>query len=208
MLVTRIKGKWLIWKQSFEQPCLWRHVLGKAVRAYSYGRTVLQYCCCLIVILTAWKQFLKISHRKGSTRVRNDRDVMCLPAHDVTVIIFATFKMCYEHFHSTELQYSAYLSQIFWYKRYLFMSFNPFTFWQFFRQWVNLNVLTILDYVWQVEKSLEKSSLGLKKRYLLANKLSNNLYTSKKIYLLSMYYIFYNFNYIYIKDSPYLAPIA
>ena len=68
--------------------------------------------------------------------------------------------------------------------------------------------VSFLDYVWQVEKSLEKSSLGLKKRYLLANKLSNNLYTSKKIYLLSMYYIFYNFNYIYIKDSPYLAPIA
>ena len=63
-------------------------------------------------MLTAWKQFLKISHREGSTRVKNNRDVMCLPAHDVTVIIFVTFKMCYEHFHSTELQYSGYLSQI------------------------------------------------------------------------------------------------
>ena len=93
----------------------------------SCDRTLLQYCCCLIAILTAWKQSLKISHREGSTRVKNDHDVMCLPAHDVTVIIFATFKMCYEHFHSTELQYSAYLSQILWYKRYLFllpMSFN------------------------------------------------------------------------------------
>ena len=55
---------------------------------------------------------MKISHQKGSTRVGNDSDVMCLPAHDVTVIIFATFKMCYEHFHSIELQYSAYLRQI------------------------------------------------------------------------------------------------
>ena len=36
--------------------------------------------------------FLKISHRKGSTRVRNDRDVMCLPAHDVTVIILQRLK--------------------------------------------------------------------------------------------------------------------
>ena len=35
---------------------------------------------------------MKISH---STRVNNVRDVMCLPAHDVTVTIFATFKMCY-----------------------------------------------------------------------------------------------------------------
>ena len=56
---------------------------------------------------------MKISHRKRSTRVRNDRDVMYLPAHDVTVIIFATFKICYEHFHSTELLHSAYLCQIF-----------------------------------------------------------------------------------------------
>ena len=55
------------------------------------GRTVLQYCCCLIAILTAWKKIIKISHRKGSIRVRNDRDVMYLPAHDVAVIIFAMF---------------------------------------------------------------------------------------------------------------------
>ena len=55
---------------------------------------------------------MKISHRTGSTRVRNDRDVMCLPAHDVTIIDFATFKMCYEHFHSTKLLYSGYLSEI------------------------------------------------------------------------------------------------
>ena len=55
---------------------------------------------------------MKISLREGSTRVKHDCDVMCLPAHDVTVIIFATFKMCYEHFHSTKLQYSDYLSQI------------------------------------------------------------------------------------------------
>ena len=75
-------------------------------------QTILQYCCCLIAILTAWKTFLKISHREGSTRVRNDRDVMCLPAHDVYVIIFATFKMCYEHFHSTKLLHSSCLSHI------------------------------------------------------------------------------------------------
>ena len=59
-----------------------------------WGRMVLQYCCCLIAILTAWKTFMKISHRKGSTRVKNDRDVMCLPGYDVTGIIFAMFKMC------------------------------------------------------------------------------------------------------------------
>ena len=53
---------------------------------------------------------MKLSHRKGSTRVRNDR--MCLQAHDVTVIMSATFKMCYEHFHSTKLLHSAYLGQI------------------------------------------------------------------------------------------------
>ena len=58
-----------------------------------------------------WKTFMKISHRKGSTRAKYYRDVMCLPAHDVTVI-FATFIMCYEH--------SAYLSQILWCKRYLY----------------------------------------------------------------------------------------
>ena len=51
---------------------------------------------------------MKISHRKVkykslSTKVKNNRDVMCLPAHDVTVIIFVTFKMCYEHFHSAKL---------------------------------------------------------------------------------------------------------
>ena len=90
----------------------------------SWGRTVLQYCCCLIAILTAWKMFLKISHREGSIWVTNDRDVMCLPAHDVTVIIFATFKMCYEHFRSTKLQYSAYWGQILWYRRYLFFVAN------------------------------------------------------------------------------------
>ena len=58
-------------------------------------RTVLQYCCYLIAILTASETFLKISHWKGSTRVGNDRDVICLPEHDVMVIIFATFKMSY-----------------------------------------------------------------------------------------------------------------
>ena len=44
---------------------------------FSCGRTVLQYCCCLIAILTAWKKFLKIRRQKGSRRVRNDSDVMC-----------------------------------------------------------------------------------------------------------------------------------
>ena len=62
------------------------------------GRTVLQYCCCLIAILTVWKTFMKISHRKRR-RVKNDREViMCLPVHDITVIIFATFKMCDREF--------------------------------------------------------------------------------------------------------------
>ena len=60
-------------------------------------------------------------NRNGSTRVKNVRVVMCLPAHDVTVIIFATFKMRYEHFHSKKLQYSAYLSKILCYKMYLFL---------------------------------------------------------------------------------------
>ena len=55
---------------------------------------------------------MKFSRQKGSTKVKDDCDVMCLPAHDVTVIIFAMFKMCCEHFHSTELQYFGYLSQI------------------------------------------------------------------------------------------------
>ena len=67
---------------------------------------------------------MKISHQKGSTRVRTDRDVMCLPAHDVTGIIFAMFKMCYEHFHSTRLLHSAYLSKILSYKRYLLFVAN------------------------------------------------------------------------------------
>ena len=56
---------------------------------------------------------MKISHQKGSTRVGNNRDVMCLPAHDVTVIIFSTFEMCCEHFHSTKLLHSAYLIKYF-----------------------------------------------------------------------------------------------
>ena len=60
---------------------------------FSCGWTVLQYCCWF-VILTAWNKFMKISHRKGSTRVKNDGDV--------TVIIFATFKMYYKYFHSTK----------------------------------------------------------------------------------------------------------
>ena len=85
----------------------------------SCGLTVLQYCCCLIAILPAWKHFLKSSHWEGSTSVKNERDVMCLPAHYVTVIIFATFKMCYEHFRSTKLQYSAYLRQIIFIKKVL-----------------------------------------------------------------------------------------
>ena len=58
----------------------------------------LQYCFYLITVFT--------------TRVKNDRDVMCLPACDVTVIILATFRMFYEHFHSNLLLHSAYLSQI------------------------------------------------------------------------------------------------
>ena len=81
--------------------------LSQGSKYYKY----VKYPTTLIAILTAWKKFLEISHRKGSTRVKND--VMGLPAHDVTVIIFATFKMCYEYFHSTKLLHSAYLSQIF-----------------------------------------------------------------------------------------------
>ena len=50
---------------------------------------------------------------KDEKRCITTVDVMCLSAHDVTVIIFK-FKMFYELFHSTstELQQSAYLSQI------------------------------------------------------------------------------------------------
>ena len=55
---------------------------------------------------------MKTNHRKGSTKVNNDRDVMCLPVHDVKVFIFATFKMCYDNFHNAKLLYFAYLSQI------------------------------------------------------------------------------------------------
>ena len=69
---------------------------------------------------------LCIYHQKISTRAKNDRDVMCLPAHDVTVIVFVTFKMCYEHFHRTKLLHSGYLSQILWYKRYLYFVANVF----------------------------------------------------------------------------------
>ena len=63
------------------------------------------------LILTEWNTFMKISHRKDRRSVNNDRDVMYLPAHEVTVVIF-TFKMCFKHFHSTKQQNSAYLSQI------------------------------------------------------------------------------------------------
>ena len=35
-----------------------------------------------------------------------------LPAHDVTVIMAATFKMCYEHFHNGKQLYSVYLSEM------------------------------------------------------------------------------------------------
>ena len=51
---------------------------------------------------------MKISHRKGSTRVKI--------ARDITVTIFATFKMCYKHFHSTKLPHFAYLIQMRRYK--------------------------------------------------------------------------------------------
>ena len=49
---------------------------------------------------------------------------MCLPAHDITVIIFATFKMFYEQFHGAKLLHFAYLSEILWYERYLFFVAN------------------------------------------------------------------------------------
>ena len=63
---------------------------------------------------------MKISHRKDSTRTRNDHDVMWLSSYDVTVIIFATFKMFYERdFHCDKLLHSAYLNQIY-FKSYLF----------------------------------------------------------------------------------------
>ena len=39
---------------------------------------------------------------------------MCSPGHEVTVI-FATFKTCYDHFHSAKLIYFAYLTNILWY---------------------------------------------------------------------------------------------
>ena len=39
---------------------------------------------------------------KGNKRVRNDRDVMFLLAHDVTVIVFSTFKTCTELLHSVK----------------------------------------------------------------------------------------------------------
>ena len=52
---------------------------------------------------------MRIGHRKGSTRVRNG-----LPPHEVTVIIFATFKLYYGHFtDSAKLLYSGNLSKIF-----------------------------------------------------------------------------------------------
>ena len=51
---------------------------------------------------------MKISHQKGSTRVNNVRDVMCLPAQ---VIIFATFQKCVTSIFIAIL-HSAYLSKI------------------------------------------------------------------------------------------------
>ena len=70
MLVTRVKGGRIIKKS-----LLSRHVCDVMCwvkrSELSCGRTVLQYCCCLIAILTAWKMFMKISHWKGSTRVKN-----------------------------------------------------------------------------------------------------------------------------------------
>ena len=39
---------------------------------------------------------------------------MGLPAHDVTVIIFATFKMCYEHFHNVKLPHHLLGKTYFW----------------------------------------------------------------------------------------------
>ena len=113
MLVTCI----LKVNDSFKISLLSRHVCDVMCwvkrSEFSCCRTVLQYCCCLIAILTAWKMFMEISRRNDSTRVKNYRDVMRLPAHDVTVIILATFKMCYENFHSVKLLHSAYLSQYF-----------------------------------------------------------------------------------------------
>ena len=64
MFVTRNKGE-----DSFKNSLL-SHVCDvmcwvRAVLDLSCGRNVLQYCCCLIAVLTAWKKFMKISHRKG-----------------------------------------------------------------------------------------------------------------------------------------------
>ena len=84
---------------------------------FSCGQTMLQCCCCLIAILTACETFMKISHRKGSTRVKK------LP--------WLTSTWRHGHHFCVKLLYSAYLSQILWYKRYLYfvalrcMCINP-----------------------------------------------------------------------------------
>ena len=47
-----------------------------------------------------------------------------LPAHGVTVIISAILKSVTSIFYNVKLLYSAYLSQILWYKWYLFLGAN------------------------------------------------------------------------------------
>ena len=73
-----------------------------------------QYCFLLNCHIDCMQKVYENHSSEGYyTRIRNDRGVICYPAHDITIIIFATLvKTCYEHFHGTKLLHYAYLSQI------------------------------------------------------------------------------------------------
>ena len=66
MLVTRIKSEWI--RMDSLRTAFWAAIF-VTVRVYLWSNGV-AYCCCQLAQLTEWKKFMKISHRKGSTRVK------------------------------------------------------------------------------------------------------------------------------------------
>ena len=84
---------------------------------FSCGRTVLH-----IVVVVKSLNWLNEGSSWNSViwRVVQEQKIQPLPAHDVTVIFPATFKMCHEHFYNLKLPYFGYLSQILWFWMYLF----------------------------------------------------------------------------------------
>ena len=81
---------------------------------------VVELCCILLLLLNRFIYYFfrellpvgKSSWKLVVWRVVQELKIQRLPAHDVTVIISATLKMCYEHFHPAILPYPSILKVI------------------------------------------------------------------------------------------------